>query len=148
MLFRYVSVNIWSKAGHFTKSLLKGSSTTSWIWNLHSDAHDYDQQQSTYTIILRKILASNLVHISLVCLWIRGIHFHGVYYSNYESWLRDPKHALPSAHQVYSLVGQGILNSDVGNSYQGIHITSGLYQLWRSEGIINSIHLKYAACVS
>ena len=148
LLFRYVSIKIWSQVGHFTKSLFKGSVSTTWIWNLHSKAHDYDHQQSTLVIILRKIFASNLAHISLVCLWISGMHFHGVYHSNYESWLRDPKYIIPSAHRVYSLVGQGILNSDIGNSYQGIYITSGLYQLRWSEGIVNYIQLKYAACVS
>ena len=38
---------------------------------------------------------------------------------------------------------QHLLNSDIGNSFQGIHITSGIFQLWRSEGIITQIHLKY-----
>ena len=76
------------------------------------------------------------------------MHFHGAYYSNYEAWLRDSQYCFPSAHKVLSLVGQGILNSDIGKSYQGIYITSVLYQLWRSEGMMNSIQLKYAACVS
>ena len=31
---------------------------------------------------------------------------------------------------------------------QGISITSGLFQLWREQGFINIIHLKYGACAS
>ena len=76
------------------------------------------------------------------------MHFHGAYFSNYNIWLKDPKHYLPSAHNVWSLIGQDILNSDIGNYFQGIHITSGIFQLWRSEGIITQIHLKYATCAS
>ena len=41
-----------------------------------------------------------------------------------------------------------LLNSDIGNSFQGIHITSGIFQLWRSEGIITQIHLKYGCSAS
>lgn len=45
--------------------------------------------------------------------------------SNYSAWLKDPKHYVPSAQLVWSIVGQDILNSDIGNYFQGIHITSG-----------------------
>lgn len=32
----------WAKPGHFSRTLAKGPSTTTWIWNLHADAHDFD----------------------------------------------------------------------------------------------------------
>lgn len=153
MFFRYINQNacarltsskIWSKAGYVNKALSKGPKTTTWIWNLHSDAHDFDMQQSSIAVITRKVFSSNLAHLSLVFFWISGMHFHGAYFSNYDIWLKDPKHYLPSAHNVWSLIGQDILNSDIGNYFQGIHITSGIFQLWRSEGIITQIHLKYA----
>ena len=99
-------------------------------------------------VITRKVFSSNLAHLSLVFFWISYMHFHGAYFSNYDIWLKDPKHYLPSAHNVWSLIGQDILNSDIGNYFQGIHITSGIFQLWRSEGIITQIHLKYATCAS
>mmetsp|Transcript_110566 Transcript_110566/g.268754 ORF Transcript_110566/g.268754 Transcript_110566/m.268754 type:complete len:314 (+) Transcript_110566:341-1282(+) len=76
------------------------------------------------------------------------MHFHGAYFSNYSAWLKDPKHSLPSAHLVWPLVGQDILNSDVGGYLQGIYITSGFFQLWRSEGLMTQVHLKYACCAS
>jgi photosystem I P700 chlorophyll a apoprotein A1 len=153
LFFRYINQNacarltsskIWSKAGYVNKALSKGPKTTTWIWNLHSDAHDFDMQQSSIAVITRKVFSSNLAHLSLVFFWISGMHFHGAYFSNYDIWLKDPKHYLPSAHNVWSLIGQDILNSDIGNYFQGIHITSGIFQLWRSEGIITQIHLKYA----
>ncbi len=76
------------------------------------------------------------------------MHFDGAYFSNYDTCLKDPKHYFPSAHLVWSLIGQDILNSDIGNYFQGIHITSGIFQLWRSEGIITQIHLKYGSTAS
>jgi photosystem I P700 chlorophyll a apoprotein A1 len=76
------------------------------------------------------------------------MHFHAAYFSNYHAWLKDPKHCLPSAHLVWSLVAQDILNSRVANYFQGIYITSGLFQLYRSEGIVTQTHLKYASAAS
>jgi photosystem I P700 chlorophyll a apoprotein A1 len=52
--------------------------------------------------------------------------------SNYEAWLSDPTHIKPSAQVVWPIVGQEILNGDVGGGFQGIQITSGFFQLWRA----------------
>jgi hypothetical protein len=30
----------WAKPGHFSRTIAKGPETTTWIWNLHADAHD------------------------------------------------------------------------------------------------------------
>lgn len=77
------------------------------------------------------------------------MHFHGAYFANYSCWLKDGKHSFPSSHLAYSLIGQDILNDHNSNQYSyAIRITSGLFQLWRSEGIITQIHLKYAAHAS
>jgi len=140
----------------------KGAKTTTWIWNLHSDAHDFcltgsamagKQKQGgkqSYTsnatasattlmsqgLVTRKVFSSGLAHLSLVFFWLGGMHFHGAYFANASAWNKDPKHCLPSAQTVSSLVGQDILNSDVGGYFQGINITSGFFQLWRSEGIV------------
>ena len=132
LLFKYVNLLVWSKVGHFNKGLSKGAKTTSWIWNLHADAHHFDMQYFRVISSLnirRQVLSSNLAHISLVFFWISGMLFHGAYLSNYSQWLKDPKHYVPSAQMVWSLIGQHILNSDIGNYFQGIHITSGIFQL-------------------
>lgn len=71
-----------------------------------------------------------------------------IYFSNYAIWLKDPKDAFPSAHLVWSFIGQDLLNSDLGNSFQAIDITSGLFQLWRSSGLMTEIHLKDASSAS
>ena len=41
MFFRYINCRVWSVNGHLNKALSKGPLTTTWIWNLHSDAHDF-----------------------------------------------------------------------------------------------------------
>lgn len=38
----------WANPGHFSKTLSKGPNTTTWIWNLHADAHDFDSQCGTF----------------------------------------------------------------------------------------------------
>lgn len=37
----------WAKPGHFSRTLAKGPKTTTWIWNLHADAHDFDMQSKS-----------------------------------------------------------------------------------------------------
>ncbi len=36
----------WSQPGHFDRSLARGPKTTTWIWNLHALAHDFDTHTS------------------------------------------------------------------------------------------------------
>jgi photosystem I P700 chlorophyll a apoprotein A1 len=149
---------LWSKGGgHFSIALSKGAKTTSPIWNLHSDAHDFDitnslvsscvpyRRQLSFLNTTRKVFSSNLAHLSLVFIYMSQMHFHGAYFSNNSIWNKDPSHYLPSAHLVWSLIGQDILNSDIGRYFQGIHITSATFGLWRSTGIVTQIHLKYAS---
>jgi photosystem I P700 chlorophyll a apoprotein A1 len=83
-----------------------------------------------------------MAHVAIVLNWLSGMHFHGAYFSNYSSWLTDPLHVCPSAQAVWEIVGQEILNSDLGGNYQGIYITSGLFHLWRSSGITSEGQLK------
>jgi photosystem I P700 chlorophyll a apoprotein A1 len=71
--------SLWSKAGHFSKALSKGVKTTTWIWNLHADAHDFDIHNPTQTISI-KVFSSNLAHLSVVFFWLGGMHFHGAYF--------------------------------------------------------------------
>ena len=114
IIFRYINTTLWSKAGHFNKALSKGAKTTTWIWNLHDYAHDFDIQQRSTGLIARKVFSSNLAHLSL----------------------------------VFFLIGQDILNSYTSEYFSGITITSGFFQLYRSEGIITQSQLKYACATS
>ena len=49
-------------------------------------------------------------------------------------WLQDPVHIKPSRQLIWPIVGQEILNGDIGGGYQGLQITSGLFQIWRRRG--------------
>ena len=73
------------------------------------------------------------------------MYFHGARFSNYEAWLSDPTHIKPSAQVVWPIVGQEILNGDVGGGFQGVQITSGWFQLWRASGITSELQLYTTA---
>jgi photosystem I P700 chlorophyll a apoprotein A1 len=135
------SFSKWSQPGHFTKTLAKGPKTTTWLWNLHADAHDFDAQTSSLETISRKIFSAHFGHLSIILLWISGMWFHGARFSNYAAWLRDPTGVNPTAQSVWPVVGQEILNADVGGGVSGIRITSGWFPLWRSCGITSEAQL-------
>ena len=78
-------------------------------------------------------------------LLFQTMYFHGARFSNYEAWLSDPVHIKPSAQVVWPVVGQEILNGDVGGGFQGIQITSGFFQLWRASGITSELQLYTTA---
>ena len=73
------------------------------------------------------------------------MEFHGARFSNYEAWLTDPIGIKPSAQVVWPIVGQDILNADVGGGFHGIQITSGLFHIWRAAGFTNTFQLYVTA---
>jgi photosystem I P700 chlorophyll a apoprotein A1 len=135
----------WAQPGHFAKSLARGPKTTTWIWNLHADAHDFDTHTSDLEDISRKIFAAHFGHLAVVAIWLSGALFHGAKFSNYEAWLSDPLNVKPSAQVVWPIFGQGILNADVGGGFYGIQTTSGFFQIWRGWGVTNSFQLYCTA---
>ena len=135
----------WAKPGHFSKTLAKGPKTTTWIWNLHADVHDFDTQTKSLEDVSRKIFSAHFGQLAIIFLWISGMHFHGAYFSNYTSWLINPLQIKPSSQSVWAVVGQEILNADVGGNFQGIQVTSGFFQIWRAEGITTQQQLYATA---
>jgi photosystem I P700 chlorophyll a apoprotein A1 len=135
----------WAKPGHFSRTLAKGPTTTTWIWNLHADAHDFDIHTSDLQEISRKVFSVHFGQLGIILIWLSGIYFHGARFSNYEAWLIDPVHIKPSAQVVWPIVGQEILNGDVGGEFQGVQIVSGLFQLWRGAGIVSELQLYSTA---
>ena len=73
------------------------------------------------------------------------MHFHGAYFSNYSAWLTDPIGIKQSSQVVWPIVGQEILNADVGGNFQGVQTTSGWFQMWRAEGITSEVELYWIA---
>ncbi|KAG6789115.1 hypothetical protein POTOM_005202 [Populus tomentosa] len=109
----------WARPGHFSRTIAKGPDTTTWIWNLHADAHDFDSHTSDLEEISRKVFSAHFGQLSIIFLWLSGMYFHGARFSNYEAWLSDPTHIGPSAQVVWPIVGQEILNGDVaGHMYR------------------------------
>ena len=135
----------WAKPGHFDRTLAKGPKTTTWIWNLHADAHDFDSHTSDLEDVSRKIFSAHFGHLAVVFVWLSGMYYHGAKFSNYTAWLTDPNNIRPSAQVVWPIFGQDILNADVGGGFHGIQITSGLFQLWRAAGITNEFQLYCTA---
>ena len=135
----------WAKPGHFDRTLARGPKTTTWIWNLHADAHDFDTHTSDLQDVSRKIFSAHFGHLAVVFVWLSGMYFHGARFSNFSAWMNDPTQIKPSAQVVWPLVGQDILNADVGGGFRGIQITSGLFQMWRGEGFTNEFQLYYTA---
>jgi len=136
----------WAQPGHFSKKLAKGPTTTTWIWNLHADAHDFDSYTSSLEEVSRKIFSAHFGQLAIIFLWLSGMYFHGAKFSNYVAWLSDPTSIKPSAQVVWPIVGQEILNGDVGGGFQGIQVTSGWFQLWRASGITSELEL-YATAI-
>ena len=81
----------WSKPGHFDRSLAKGPKTTTWIWNLHANAHDFDSHTSDLEDVSRKIFSAHFGHLAVIFVWLSGAYFHGAKFSNYEAWLTNPQ---------------------------------------------------------
>jgi len=135
------SFDSWARPGHFSRVLAKGPTTTTWIWNLHATAHDFDSHTSDLQDISRKVFSAHFGQLGIILIWLSGMYFHGARFSNYESWLIDPIRIKPSAQVVWPVVGQEILNGDVGGGFQGVQITSGLFHLWRASGITSELQL-------
>ncbi|PHT59671.1 Photosystem I chlorophyll a apoprotein A1 [Capsicum baccatum] len=94
----------WARPGHFSRTIAKGPDTTTWIWNLHADAHDFDSHTSDLEEISRKVFSAHFGQLSIIFLWLSGMYFHGARFSNYEAWLSDPSHIGPSA-QIWQTSG-------------------------------------------
>jgi photosystem I P700 chlorophyll a apoprotein A1 len=137
--------DVLGKPGHFDRALAKGPKTTTWIWNLHSRAHDFDSHTSDLEEVSRKIFSAHFGHLAVVFIWLSGAFYHGARFSNYSGWLADPTHVKPSAQVVWPVFGQEILNGDVGAGFHGIQITSGLFHMWRSWGYTNETQLLATA---
>lgn len=62
----------WAKPGHFSRSLAKGPNTTTWIWNLHADAHDFDSHTSDLEEISRKVFSAHFGQLGIIFIWLSG----------------------------------------------------------------------------
>ena len=135
----------WAQPGHFSRTLAKGPKTTTWIWNLHADAHDFDSQTSSLEDISRKIFSAHFGQLAIIFIWVSQAYFHGARFSNYSAWLSNPTTVKPSAQVVWPVVSQEVLNGDVGGGFAGVQITSGWFHIWRASGITNETELYWTS---
>ncbi|KAK7827702.1 photosystem i p700 chlorophyll a apoprotein a1 [Quercus suber] len=68
------------------------------------------------------------------------MYFHDALFSNYKVWLSHPTHIGPSAQVVWPIVGQEILNGDVGSGFRGIQFFFFFFFFFRF-----GEHLSYIA---
>ena len=62
----------WAKPGHFSRTLAKGPNTTTWVWNLHADAHDFDSHTSDLEDISRKVFSAHCGQLGIILIWLSG----------------------------------------------------------------------------
>uniref|UniRef100_A0A452YKK0 Photosystem I P700 chlorophyll a apoprotein A1 n=2 Tax=Aegilops tauschii subsp. strangulata TaxID=200361 RepID=A0A452YKK0_AEGTS len=105
----------WARPSHFSRTLTKGPDTTTWIWNLHANAHDFDSHTGDLEEISRNVFSARFGQLSFIFLWLSGMYFHGAHFFNFEACLSDPTHIGPSA------------------------------QLWRASGITSELQLYCTA---
>jgi photosystem I P700 chlorophyll a apoprotein A1 len=147
----------WFQPFHFDIVLSKSvqtSKTTIWIWNLHAIPHDFSiqglssQSMVSQMIDARKVISANISHIFLLCLFITGLHYNGAYFSNYCLWIKDPQDMSSCSQIIWNIIGQDILNTNLGDYFEGYESTTGIYNLWRTSGCITQSNLKYTTCCS
>ena len=61
-----------SSASKIVETLSKGPNTTTWIWNLHADAHDFDSHTSDLEEISRKVFSAHFGQLGVIFIWLSG----------------------------------------------------------------------------
>ena len=55
----------WAKPGHFSRTLAKGPNSTTWVWDLHADAHDFDSHTTDLEDISRKVFSAHFGQLGI-----------------------------------------------------------------------------------
>ena len=117
------------------------ASTTS-LWTLHADAHDFGTANSDLDRLTSMVFASHFGHLSIISSWLSALFFAGARFSNYDSWVHDPASIRPTAQIVYE--GSNLLSDPFNGPtthFKGISISSGIYSAWFSAGLITTSQL-------
>ena len=67
---RPIDVAKLDKPGFWSSKLSKGPKTTTWIWNLHADAHDFDVHTGDAEEATRKIFSAHFGHLAVIFIWM------------------------------------------------------------------------------
>ena len=119
--------------------------STTWIY-LHADAHDFSSQAVPNSKIAARLFATHFGHLSIVAAWFSASLIAGARFSNYESWVVNPVSIHPSAQIIWAGNGQfqELINQDSVAS-SAIRITSGVFYVWRSAGMLSNETLFVAS---
>jgi photosystem I P700 chlorophyll a apoprotein A1 len=111
--------------------------STTWIWGLHADAHDFQGQVAGNGELAARIFATHFGHLAVVSAWLSALFYGGARCSNYEMWLTAPTRVKPAAQIVYGSQAllQDNVNGETGAGSSAIRITTGLFSIWRAAGI-------------
>ncbi|GMN24157.1 hypothetical protein TIFTF001_040542, partial [Ficus carica] len=103
----------WARPGHFSRTIAKGPDTTTWIWNLHADAHDFDSQTSDLEEISRKVFSAHFSQLSIIFLWLSALMLFAGWFHYHKAapklaWFQDVESMLN--HHLAGLLGLGSLS--------------------------------------
>ena len=146
-IFRSLNSSSWSevyRSVSFQSSVSKG--TTTIIWNLHTNPHDFSSL--IFYEESRKVLSSNIIYLSAICVWLSSIFYIGAYFSNFDSWLMSLTLTSQSSQVASDVFGQGNLNNDFSYSIYGIQVLSGVFNVWLSWGVVSLSQLKFLSVLS
>ncbi len=130
----------WSQFGGFQT---EDVSTTTWLWTLHADAHDFTTQATLNGLVASRLFATHFGHLCIVTTWFSALCFAGSRFSNYLAWLAEPLTVKPSAQILYAgqYQVQDVVNMDLGAYSAGLQVTSGIFQVWRAWGMTSGEQL-------
>lgn len=134
----------WRETGGF---MADDVTSTSWLWALHADAHDFPSQVQLNGLVAARIFATHFGHLSVVAAWLSASTFGGARFSNFVAWIADPLSVKPSAQIAYAGAFhlQDAVNGDLGAGSTGLRVTSGAFQVWRTAGITSTEQLFAAS---
>ncbi|KAL2922367.1 hypothetical protein RDABS01_013858 [Bienertia sinuspersici] len=101
------------RPGHFSKTIAKVPETTTWIWNLHADAHDFDSHTSDLEEISRKIFSAHFGQLPIIFLWLSALMLFAGWFHYHKAapklaWFQDVESMLN--HHLAGLLGLGSLS--------------------------------------
>ncbi|WMV55036.1 hypothetical protein MTR67_048421 [Solanum verrucosum] len=114
-------------------------STTRRIWFGIATAHDFESHDDiTEERLYQNIFASHFGQLAIIFLWTSENLLHVAWQGNFESWVQDPLHVRPIAHEIWDPhFGQPAVEAFTrGGALGPVNIAfTGVYQWWYTIGL-------------
>ena len=129
---------LWTLRGGYSSDAI---SSTTWVWNLHAEAHDYSSQLIPSTKVVTRLFATHFGHLSIVSAWFSAAFISGARLFTgpiIELCLLITLSTHPLGQLVWSSIYsvQETIDQDSINS-SAIRITSGVFYVWRTVGLVS-----------